>query len=64
MTEINRLSSGDLLKLADGELVLVEGIENVNDGLVQLQLADGQGSSWTTAPMSPNARIQGRIDRR
>jgi len=64
MTEIHRLSSGDLLKLADGELVLVEGVQNVSDGLIQLQLADGAGSSWTTAPMLATARIQGRVDRR
>jgi hypothetical protein len=64
MTEINRLSSGDLLQLADGELVLVEGIQFVTDETVQLQLADGAGSSWTTAPMRADARIQGKVDRR
>jgi len=64
MTEINLLSSGDLLKLADGELVLVEEIHHVDDETVQLQLADGAGSSWTTAPMLATARIQGKVDRR
>jgi hypothetical protein len=64
MTEINRLSSGDLLQLADGELVLVEEIHYVSDETAQLQLADGAGSSWKTAPMRLTARIQGRVDRR
>ena len=64
MTEINRLSSGDLLQLADGELVLVTDVIRLSDETAQLQLADGAGSSWKTAPMALTARIQGRVDRR
>jgi len=64
MTEITALSSGDLLKLTTGELVTVVEIERTVDGLMTLQLQDGLGTTWSTAPMLPNARIQGRIDRR
>ena len=62
--ELHRLMSGDLLKLNGGELALVEEITETADGLMTLRLAPADGRPpWTTAPMSPSARIQGTVRR-
>jgi hypothetical protein len=63
---VDETRSGDVLKLATGELALVEEIQPLDDGeLMQFRLRSLQdpSDSWMTAPMPISARIQGRIPR-
>ena len=59
--EVGALRSGTVLKLATGELIVVDQVRPTEDGLLRLHLVDGRGSAWATAPMSATATIRGRV---
>ena len=58
---VGELNAGTVLKLATGELILVDQVRPGEDGLMTLCLVDGRGSTWATAPMSATATIRGRV---
>jgi hypothetical protein len=59
--QISDMQTGDLVHLANGELVLVEEIRRATDASLTLRLTPGRGAAWWTAPMAPTAQLQGRL---